>query len=153
MRESGFGAFARASLIWLGLLDSAVAANAKRPSLLEMANSFLDLAREEMTAGYDLDDYRRIRDSAEKAWLASLQAIDHAMSRHGLLPEPGAMAHESRHKFLRKAGREDLSRQLSVFVDQLHGQVFYFGAVPDRKTMALALDEVAQFVKALADEV
>lgn len=134
-------------------LDWIVAANAGRLSLLEMANSFLELAREEMAAGYDLDDYRRIRDAAEKAWLASLQAIDHAMNRHGLLPEPGAMAHESRHKFLRKVGRDDLSRQLSVFADQLHGQVFYFGAVPDRKGMQLALDEVAQFVRNLAEEV
>jgi len=130
-----------------------VAANAKRQSLLDMANSFLDLAREELAAGYDLDDYRRIRDAAEKAWLAAVQAIDHAMSRHGLLPEPGAMAHESRHKFLRKIGRDDLSRQLSVFADQLHGQVFYSGAVPERKRMELSLDEVSQFVRALSQEV
>ena len=132
---------------------SRVAANAKRQSLLDMANSFLDLAREELAAGYDLDDYRRIRDAAEKAWLAAVQAIDHAMSRHGLLPEPGAMAHESRHKFLRKIGRDDLSRQLSVFADQLHGQVFYSGAVPERKRMELSLDEVSQFVRALSQEV
>ena len=130
-----------------------MAANAKRQSLLDMANSFLDLAREELAAGYDLDDYRRIRDAAEKAWLAALQAIDHAMSRHGLLPEPGAMAHESRHKFLRKIGRDDLSKQLSVFADQLHGQVFYFGAVPERKRMELAVDEVSQFVRSLSQDV
>jgi len=130
-----------------------VAANAKRQSLLDMANSFLDLAREELAAGYDLDDYRRIRDAAEKAWLAALQAIDHAMSRHGQLPEPGAMAHESRHKFLRKIGRDDLSKQLSVFADQLHGQVFYFGAVPERKRMELAVDEVSQFVRSLSQDV
>lgn len=105
-----------------------------------------------MAAGYDLDDYRRIRDSAEKGWLAVLQAIDHAMSRHGLLPEPGAMAHETRHKFLRNRGRDDLSRQLSVFADQLHGQIFYFGAVPERKRMELALDEVAQFIQAVSEE-
>jgi hypothetical protein len=129
-----------------------VAVNAKRQTLLEMAHSFLDLAREEMAAGYDLDDYRRIRDAAEKAWLAALQAIDHAMSRHGLLPEPGAMAHESRHKFLRKVGREDLSKELSVFADQLHGQVFYIGSVPDRKRMELAIDEVSQFVHALTED-
>jgi len=153
VRVGGFRDFSQASLICPGQLDGAVAANAGHPTLLEVANSFLDLAREEMAAGYDLDDYRRIRDSAEKAWLASLQAIDHAMSRHGLLPEPGAMAHESRHRFLRKAGREDLSKQLSVFADQLHGQIFYFGAVPDRKRMELAINEVAQFVRSLSEEV
>lgn len=121
--------------------------------MLDVANSFLDLAREELAAGYDLDDCRRIRDAAEKAWLAALQAIDHSMSRHGLLPEPGAMAHESRHKFLRKVGREDLSRQLSVFADQMHGQIFYVGSIPTRKAMERAIDEVAQFVRALSEEV
>ena len=130
-----------------------MAANATRLSLMDAARSFLDFAREEMAAGYDLDDYRRIRDSAEKAWLASLQAIDHAVIRHGGTPEPGAMAHEFRHKFLQKVGREDLSRQLSVFADQLHGQVFYIGSIPSRRRMELWLDEVTQFVNTVGDEV
>ncbi len=129
-----------------------MAANANRQTLLEMANSFLDFAREEMAAGYDLDDYRRIRDSAEKAWLAALQAIDHAMGRHGLLPEPGAMAHESRHKFLAKAGRSDRSDKLAVFADKLHGRIFYRGAVPSRPEMERALDEVAQFIRSVSEE-
>ena len=133
-------------------MGCSVAANAKRQSLLDAARSFLEYAREEMATGYELDDPRRIRDAAEKAWLASLQAIDHAVLRHGGSPEPGAMAHESRHKFLRKMGREDLSRQLSVFADQLHGQVFYIGAVPPRRQMELALDEVEQFVRTVSEE-
>ena len=130
-----------------------MAVSANRQSLLEAARSFLDYARQEMVAGYELDDPRRVRDSAEKAWLAALQAIDHAVIRHGGTPEPGAMAHEARHKFLRKMGRGDLSRQLSVFADQLHGQVFYVGAIPTRRQMKLALDEVAQFVRTVSEEV
>lgn len=130
-----------------------MASNASRPSLIEAAKSFLDYAREEMAAGYDLDDYRRIRDAAEKAWLAALQGIDYAVLRHGQTPEPGAMAHEFRHKFLQRMGRDDLSRQLSIFADQLHGQIFYIGAIPSRKRMGLWLDEVAQFVRTLTDEV
>jgi hypothetical protein len=136
-----------------GRLVRSVAANARRPSLLDVAVSILDLAREEMAAGYDLDDDRRVRDAAEKAWLAALQAIDFAMSSHGLYPQPGPMAHESRHRFLKRAGREDLSRQLSYFADQLHGQVFYIGSVPPRDKMHLAIDEVAQFVRVLGSEV
>jgi hypothetical protein len=85
--------------------------------------------------------------------LAALQAVDHAIIRHGQTPEPGAMAHEFRHKFLQKAGREDLSRQLSVFADQLHGRIFYHGSIPTRQKMELFLDEVAQFVRTLADDV
>lgn len=118
-----------------------------------MAASFLERAREEMAAGYELEDYRRIRDSAEKAWLAALQAIDHAMNRHGLLPEPGAMAHESRHRFLVKAGRQYLSDKLSVFWDKLHGRIFNFGSVPGRKDMELAIEQVAQFVRSVSEEV
>lgn len=120
---------------------------------MDAARSFLEYAREEVAAGYDLDDYRRIRDSAEKAWLAALQAIDHAVTRHGGTPEPGAMAHEFRHKFLQRVGRDDLSRQLSAFADQLHGQVFYIGSIPSRRRMELWLDEVAQFVKTVGDEI
>ncbi len=131
----------------------AVSTNAARASLFDMANSFLDLAAEEMGAGYDLDDYRRVRDAAEKAWLASTQAVDFAMERHGLLPEPGAMAHHSRHRFLQKAGRQDLSDRLSVFADQLHGRVFYVGDVPDRPQMQRMIDEVAQFVVTVAEQV
>ena len=129
-----------------------MASNATRPSLIDVAASILDLAREEMAAGYDLDDDRRVRDAAEKAWLSALQSIDYAMSLHGLYPQPGPMAHESRHKFLKRAGRDDLSRQLSVFADQLHGQVFYVGSIPSRDKMQLAIDEVAQFVRVLGSE-
>ena len=130
-----------------------MAANARSLSLLEMAHGFVELAREEAGAGYEADDYRRIRDAAEKAWLSALHAVDHAMERHGLIPEPGAMAHASRHRFLERAGRKDLSDQLSVFADFLHGRVFYFGDVPPRGRMSVALEEVEQFIRSLSEEV
>ena len=139
-------------LIWRRIEGSAVAANARRPNLLEMAQGFLDLSREEMAVGYDGDDYRRIRDAAEKAYLAALQAVDHAMARHGLIPEPGAMAHASRHRFLEKAGRRDLSAHLSTFADALHGRVFYMGDIPSRESLSLSLDEVAQFIRTVSEE-
>jgi hypothetical protein len=129
-----------------------VATNAKRTNLLELAQGFLSLAREEANLGYDLEDFRRIRDAAEKGWLAALQAIDHAMARHGQLPEPGPMAHNSRHRFLEKAGRKDLSEKLSIFADQLHGRIFYSGDVPGRNSMAYWLDDVEQFIRAVSEE-
>lgn len=118
-----------------------------------MAASFLELAREEAAIGYDSDDMRRVRDAAEKAWLAALQATDAAMERHGQFPEPGARSHQTRHEFLERRGRGDLSEKLHSFADRLHGHYFYFGAVPDRKTMFHKLDEVAEFVSRVGDEV
>ena len=134
-------------------LESSVAANAGSLSLLEVARSFLDLAREEMAAGYEADDYRRTRDAAEKAWLAATQAVDHSMQRHGLLPEPGAMAHHSRNRFLEKAGRSDLSEKLSFFADQLHGRIFYAGDIPERRRLEAMVEQVAQFVRDVTETV
>lgn len=129
-----------------------MALGARSPSHLDMARGFADLAREEMEAGYAAEDYRRIRDAAEKAWVSALHAVDHAMGRHGQIPQPGAMAHASRHRFLERAGRKDLSDKLSVFADQLHGRVFYVGDIPPRERFELALDEVEQFIRAVTAE-
>jgi hypothetical protein len=118
--------------------------------MLEMARGFIELAREEMETGYSTHDYRRIRDAAEKGWVSALHAVDAAMARHGLIPQPGAMAHHSRHRFLERAGRQDLSDRLSVFADQLHGRIFCAGEIPDRKRMSAAMDEVQQFMDAVA---
>ena len=118
-----------------------------------MAVSFLDLAREEAAIGYQADDMRRVRDAAEKAWLAALQATDAAMERHGQFPDPGARSHQTRHQFYEKIGRRDLSMKLHAFADRLHGKYFYFGGVPDEQAMKVDLDEVADFVRRVHEEV
>jgi hypothetical protein len=118
-----------------------------------MAVSFMELAREEASIGFEKDDMRRVRDSAEKAWLAALQAVDAAMERHGEFPEPGPRSHVTRHQFLERMGRRDLSTMLHAFADRLHGKYFYFGAVPDQRGMSVDLDEVADFVKRVHEEV
>lgn len=118
-----------------------------------MAESFLELAREEARTGYKAKDMRHVRDAAEKAWLAVLQAADAAMSRNGRVPEPGPRAHYTRQEFLEEVGRKDLANQLRVFADMLHGQYFYYGAVPDQGRMQVALDEAAEFVRRVTDEV
>ena len=121
--------------------------------MLMAAHAFVEMAYEGMEAGYEAKDDRRIRDAAEKAWVSALHAVDHAMERHDLIPEPGAMAHASRHRFLERAGRKDLSDQLSVFADYLHGRVFYFGDIPPRERMGVGLEEVEQFIRSLSEEV
>jgi len=117
-----------------------------------MATSFLKLAEEEAKGGYDADDPRRVRDAAEKAWLAVLQATDAAMERHGQFPEPGPRAHLTRHRFLERAGRRDLSDRLRAFADRLHGEYFYTGAIPEREGMDLALAEVREYLRRLEVE-
>jgi hypothetical protein len=130
-----------------------VAATSAPKTLVELANSFLALAREEAAIGYATEDRRRVRDAAEKAWLAALQATDAAMERHGLFPDPGPMAHASRHEFLEKRGRRDLSSKLHEFADRLHGKYFYLGAVPDKAGMGLTLDEVAEYIRRVSEEI
>jgi len=117
-----------------------------------MAESFLQLAREESDFGFDAKDIRRVRDAAEKGWLAILQATDAAMERQGVFPEPGARAHITRHEFLEGVGRQDLSDALHMFADKLHGSYFYFGAVPDRRGMGVVLDEEAGCIRRVTEE-
>jgi hypothetical protein len=118
-----------------------------------MATSFLELSREEAAIGYDAKDPRRVRDAAEKAWLAALQATDAAKERPGQFPEPCARSHVTRHEFLESARRRDLSLKLHPFADRLHGKYFYFGAVPNRDAMSVDLDEVAEFIRRVDEEV
>lgn len=115
-------------------------------TLVEIAEGFIDIARQEAQAGYEQRDERRIRDAAEKAWLASTQAVDHAMRVRGRMPPPGVAAHAARHRFLEDIGRRDLSEKLGYFSDRLHGTVFYVGELPTRDVMNAILDEAAQFV-------
>ena len=122
-------------------------------ALHRMAESFLELAREEAKTGYSTGDMRRVRDAAEKAWLAVLQATDAAMERHGLFPDPGARAHLTRYEFLEDSGRRDLSARLHEFADRLHGSYFYWGAVPNEAGMGVALDEVAEYIRRVTEEV
>ena len=124
----------------------------KPMDLMEIAQGFLILAREQMALGYDLEDDRRVRAAAEDAWLAAVQALDHVMRRHGQIPEPGPMREASRQRFLEKAGRKDLSDRLSVFHDQLHGRIYYLGDIPGRNSMGFALEEVDQFIRTIDGE-
>ncbi len=115
--------------------------------LIEIAEDFLALARQEAEEGYRRKDERRVRDAAEKAWNAVVQATDHAMRSRGRIPEPGPDAHVARHEFLEAIGRRDLSKELSYFADRLHGECFYKGACPTRDGMRVALDEAEDFIR------
>jgi len=130
-----------------------VAASSTSKALGEMADSFMALAREEAEAGYATKDPRRVRDAAEKAWLAVLQATDASMERHGRSPDAGPGAHDARQDFLEAVGRGDLATQLRAFADLLHGRYFYRGAVPEAERMRAALDDAAEFIRRVLQEI
>jgi hypothetical protein len=116
-------------------------------TLVEIAEGFLEIARTEAREGYDRRDERRIRDAAEKAWLAATQVVDHAMHVHGQMPPQDPRdAHAARHRFLEDIGRRDLSRRLAYFADRLHGTCCYIGRCPTRSVMDAILDEADQYV-------
>lgn len=124
-----------------------------RRALSESATTFMELAREEAAHGYATNDMRHVRDAAEKAWLAVVQATDAALGRHGLVPEPGPRAHQTRHEFLQQRGRDDLSTHLHEMADRLHARYFYYGELPPRARLEAALDEAADYIRRVTDEI
>ncbi len=118
-------------------------------SLAEIAASVLELAREEARRGYEEKDERRVRDAAEKAWLAATQATNSAMEARGQTPSPGRGAHQDRYEFLHAIGRRDLARDLAYFSENLHGGCFYEGRCPTKATMDMILQEVDQYIETI----
>jgi hypothetical protein len=119
----------------------------RRGSLIEIAEDVIGAARREADDGYRRRDTLKIRQAAEKTWLAVNMATDHAMEQHGVTPAAGSDSDVSRHEFLEAIGRRDISKELSFFADRLHGDCFYKGACPTEDGMRLALDEAEQYIR------
>src|SRR3972149_776400 len=103
--------------------------------LLDIARAFLQAARSELEEGLTENNYVKVREAAEKAWNAVVQATDHAMNAHGRIPGPGAFAHRSRRTFLEGVGRMDLASDYTYFAERLHGG----GCYPEGATVLKAL--------------
>lgn len=118
--------------------------------LLDIARAFLQAARTELEEGLSENNYVKVREAAEKAWNAVVQATDHAMNAHGRLPGPGSFAHRSRRAFLEGVGRTDLASEYTYFAERLHGDIFYAGEPipPDRGRRLL--DEVEDYIRKLS---
>lgn len=119
-------------------------------TLLEVARTFLATARQELDEGLSTNDSVKVRDAAEKAWNAVVQATDHAMRGHGRVPLPGRDAHTARRDFLEQIGRRDLSREYTYFAERLHGDVFYAGNPIPAPIARQLLDEVRDFIDRVA---
>jgi len=92
----------------------------------------------------------RVRDAAEKAWNAVVQATDHAMGAHGRVPLPGREAHESRRSFLEQVGRRDPARDYAYLAERLHGDAFYAGASLPPGDLRRLIDEARDTVDKVA---
>ena len=119
--------------------------------LLDVARMFLQTAREGLEDGLAGNNYVRVRDAAEKAWNAIVQATDHAMRTRGRTPLPGRDSHRDRRDFLESIGRGDLARDYTYFAERLHGDVFYTGASIDPATARRYMDEVEDYIRKVSD--
>ena len=124
-----------------------MSAPASKPvGLSQLADDLLAFARHEAREGYGNGRPIQVRDAAEKAWNAAIQATDLAMRFRGQMPTPGPQAHQDRSLFLASIGRRDLQKNFTFFADRLHGGCFYEGRLPHEEEMNTWLDEVAQYI-------
>ena len=115
-------------------------------TLMEAAMVFLDNAHVELDDGLRLGDQVRIRDAAEKAWNAVVQATDHLMQAHGRIPLPGREAHRARRDFLEETGHPELAQKYTYFAERLHGDMFYGGAMLPAQRVRQYLEEVRDYL-------
>lgn len=149
---SGSKPAAGGKLIGQGGRLVAVAVSKIATTLHGIAVGYMQLARGLAEEGYDKDDMAYVRDAAGKSWFAVIQATDAAMERRGLVPEPGVMAEASRHEFLKVAGRADLKERLDEFERLLDAKIAYFGEVPERARMAAVLEEAAEYIRCVGED-
>ena len=118
------------------------------------ARKIYSKALEEFERGMRYNNTMAIRDSAEKAWLSAVKAIDALIYSEGYEIPFGAGAHEFRNKVLLEWANTDpeideLYDNFSAIRDRLHGNCFYYGICP----IELAEREIKSRVKNLIDEI
>ncbi|MFQ6063029.1 MAG: hypothetical protein ACE5J9_07630, partial [Methanosarcinales archaeon] len=107
---------------------------------------------EEFERGMRYNDTVAIRDSAEKAWLSALKAIDALIDSEGYEIPFGAGAHEFRNKVLSEWSAVDMEidklyEEFILIRERLHGNCFYYGICP----IKLAEKEIKSRVKEFID--
>lgn len=82
----------------------------------------------EFLEGQASEDAIRLRQAAEKAWLAANEAVDAFLARRNKpVPRGAPEAHGFRLTHLEGEGQSWAVDKLSSFADSLHGQCFYAG--------------------------
>lgn len=121
----------------------------KVEKLIEDAEAFLKVAREEFQAAVSKSDIVRIHDSAGKAWNATVQTTNALLlALVGRLP----LSHYERRVMLRELERtkamvKDLrvrDRYMARF-KVLHGETFYEGMI-DLEELKLEMEKVSEYI-------
>ncbi len=93
---------------------------------LKQAKNFLEAAEREFKEGKAKNDLVKIRDAAEKAWNATVQATNGLFLKKG---EPIPKSNMRRREGLEKVAPE-LRREFDSKAHSLHAQCFYDGICP-----------------------
>jgi hypothetical protein len=105
-------------------------------------------AIEELTRAKASGDELGVRQAAEKAWLAVVEATDQYLLRnHNIRVSPDERAHSERRRYLHMLGKGDLERNYGYLSQTLHGDIFYLGEPVSPGRMRGFLEEAATFVE------
>ncbi len=118
-------------------------------NMFETAREILRYAEEEFDKSLKLGDVFLYRNAADKAFLASIVAINtYIYAIKGIVPR----SHGERRRILREIGREDLRGLYSDLMRTLHDEAFYEGVYqPDE--VKYAIEKVRKIIEELETEV
>jgi hypothetical protein len=113
-----------------------------------LAREVFNYAKEEFEKALKLNDIFLYRNTADRAFLALVIAINaYIKAIEGVEPT----SHSERRRILRKMGREDLRALYSDLMKTLHGEAFYEGVYqPDE--VEYALKKVEEIISKLEEE-
>lgn len=105
-------------------------------------------AVDELSTARAAGDDLGVRQSAEKAWLAVVEATDYLLgSKHNIRVHADERAHAERRRSLRDLQYGDLERNYGHLSQTLHGDIFYLGEEVSREQMQSFFEEAAEYVE------
>jgi secreted Zn-dependent insulinase-like peptidase len=114
-----------------------------------LAREVFNYAKEEFEKALKLNDIFLYRNTADRAFLALVIAINaYIKAIEGVEPT----SHSERRRMLRKMGREDLRALYSDLMKTLHDEAFYEG-VYQPEEVEYALKKVEEIISKLEEEV
>jgi hypothetical protein len=90
-----------------------------------------------------------LRDAAEKAWLAVVDATDRHLARQGVTVEVGVRGHAQRKQALIRSEQFALLNRYAALRDELHGDCFYGGDCEPESYVRRKLAEAGDYVTEL----
>jgi hypothetical protein len=110
-------------------------------------------AIDELLAARVATDELGVRQAAEKAWLAVVEATDfYLLKDHGVQVEGDERAHAQRRRYLRQLDRGDLENSYVLLSQNLHGDIFYLGEPVSPADLRRFFLEAAEFVEKATGE-